>query len=145
MDSLEKMFATQGLRYTVTSDNGPHFEAESFQKLFKDNGSKHRNINPLWPQANSEIEWQNRWLLKRKQIDQVEREDWKKAVLTYLVAYRNTPHPSTGVCPAELLFRRKLRTKLPELGEVAKLDEEVREKTRQRQKEQDERLCGQSS
>ena len=96
MDSLEKMFATQGLRYTVTSDNGLHFEAESFQKFLKDNGSKHRNINPLWPQANGEIEWQNRSLLKRKQIDQVERKDWKKAVLTYLVAYRNTPHPSTG-------------------------------------------------
>ena len=124
------MFATHGLRYTVTSDNGPHFVAESFKKFLKDNGIKHRKITPLWPQANGEIERQNRSLLKRMQIAQVEREDWKKAVLTYLVAYRNTPHPSTGVCPAEMLFRRKLRTKLPELREVAKLDEEVRDRER---------------
>ena len=60
------------------------------------------------------------------QIAQGEREDWKKAVQTHLIAYRNTPHPSTGVCPAELLFQRKLRPKLPESREVAKLDEEVR-------------------
>ena len=64
------------------------------------------------------------------QIAQVEREDWKKAVLRNLVTCRNPPYPSTGVCPAELLFRRKLRTKLPELREVAKLDEEVRDRDR---------------
>ena len=71
-----------------------------------------------------EIERQNRSLLKRMQIAQVEGQDWKTAVQTYLVAYRNTPHPSTGVCPSELLFRQKLRTKLPELQEAVKLDEE---------------------
>ena len=130
INSLEKMFATHSLPYTVTSDNGPHFVAESFQTFLKNNGIKHKKIPPLWPQANREIKRQNRSLLKRMQIAQVEREDWKKAVLTYLVAYRNTPHPSTGVCPAELLFRRKLRTKLPELREVAKLDEEVRDRDR---------------
>ena len=31
--------------------------------------------------------------------------------------YRNTPHSVTGVSPAELLFKRKLRTKLPSLPE----------------------------
>ena len=127
----------------MASDNGPHFVAESFQKFLKGNGIKHRKITPLWPQASGEIEGQNRSLLNRMQIAQGEIEDWKKAMLTYLVAYRNTPHRSTGVCPAKLLFRRKLRTKLPELREVSKLDEEVRDQDRQ--KEQDERLCGQSS
>ena len=82
INSLEKIFATHGLPYTVTSDNGPHFMAESFQTFLKDNSNKHRKIIPLWPQANGEIERQNRSLLKRMQIAQVEREDWKKAVLT---------------------------------------------------------------
>ena len=31
--------------------------------------------------------------------------------------YRNTPHSVTGISPAELLFKRKLRTKLPSLPE----------------------------
>ena len=46
-------------------------------------------------------------------------------VCIYIYIY--TRNPSTGVCPAELLFQRKLRTKLPELREVAKFDEEVRD------------------
>ena len=71
-------------------------------------------------------------------IAQVEREDWKKAVLTYLVAYRNTHHPSTGMCPAELLFQRKLRTKLPELREVAKLGEDVRDRDRDKKRKMKE-------
>ena len=52
INSLEKMFATHGLPYTVTSDNGPHFVAESFQKFLKDNDIMHRKITPLWPREN---------------------------------------------------------------------------------------------
>ena len=51
--------------------------------------------------------------------------------MTYLVAHRNIPHPSTGVCP-EWLFGRKLHTKLPDLREAAKLDEEVRDRGREK-------------
>ena len=29
--------------------------------------------------------------------------------------YRSTPHSTTGLSPAELLFGRKIRTKLPQL------------------------------
>ena len=75
VDSLKKMFATHGLPYTVTSDNGSHFLAEIFETFFKDNGTKHRKTTPLWPQANGEIERQNRSLLKRMQIAQVEGKD----------------------------------------------------------------------
>lgn len=132
INSLKKMFATHGLPYTVTSDNGPHFVAEAFKTFLKDNGIKHGKTTPLWPQANGEIERQNRSLLKRMQIAQVEGKDWKEAVQTYLVAYRNTPHPSTGVCPSELLFGRTLRTKLPGLRQAAKLDEEVRDRDQER-------------
>ena len=33
----------------------------------------------------------------------------------FLRNYRATPHPATGVSPAELLFGRPLRTRLPDL------------------------------
>ena len=132
IDTLENMFATHGLPLTVTSDNGPHFIAESFETFLKQNGIEHRKVTPLWPQANGEIERQNRSLLKRMKIAQVEGQDWKKAVQTYLVAYRNTPHPTTGMCPAELMFRRTLRTKLPDLRETAKCDEEMRDQDKEK-------------
>jgi hypothetical protein len=130
--SLENMFATHGLPWTVTRDNGPHFVAETFESFLQENGIEYRKTTPLWPQANGEIERQNRSLLKRMQIARVEGQDWRKAVKTYLIAYRNTPHPTTGMCPAELMFKRKLRlrlkTKLPELRENVRLDEEMRDK-----------------
>ena len=50
-------------------------------------------------------------------IAQAEGKDWKDEVRKYLVAYRSTPHTTTGVSPAELLLGRKKGTKLPELRE----------------------------
>ena len=65
----------------------------------------------------------NRSLLKRIKIAQAEGKDWKKELRAYLIAYRSTPHATTGVSPAELLFGRKIRTKLPELKEVSPSNE----------------------
>ena len=42
------------------------------------------------------------------------------------MAYRTTPHATTGVSPADMLYGRKVRTKLPEIREV-ELDSEVRD------------------
>ena len=48
---------------------------------------------------------------------------------SYLFAYRTTPHSTTGVSPAELMFGRKLRTKLPQVEELEyRNDEEVRDR-----------------
>ena len=57
--SLEKMFATQRLPWTATSENGPHFIAETFETFLQEDGIEHRKVTPLWPQANGEIERQN--------------------------------------------------------------------------------------
>ena len=46
-----------------------------------------------------------------------------------LQLYRATPHPTTGYAPAELLFGRKFRTRLPKLPEQA--DREDIHKARQ--------------
>ena len=56
-------------------------------------------------------------LLKRLQIAQAKGKQRKKEVRKYLIAYRSTPHTTTRVSPAELLFGRKIRTKLPEFHE----------------------------
>ena len=51
-------------------------------------------------------------------IANAEKKDWKRELKTYLTAYRSLPHPTAGMSPAELLFGRKIRTKLPELKDV---------------------------
>ena len=114
---MEEVFTTHGLPLSVTSDNGPQFRSDVFERYLENCGVEHRKTTPLWPQANGEVERQNRSLLKRMRIAQAEGKDWKKEVRKYLVACWSTPHTTTGVSPAELLFGRKMRTKLPELRE----------------------------
>ena len=48
----------------------------------------------------------------------LQKKNWKTELNIYLAAYRTLPHPTTGVSPGELLFGRKIRTKLPELSDV---------------------------
>ena len=114
---------------SITSDNGPQFRSEVFENYLKDNDISHRAVTPLHPAANGQVERQNRSLMKRIRIANAESRDWKKEVRTYLFAYRTTPHGTTGVPPAELMFGRKLRTKLPQLKvDNRELDEEVKDK-----------------
>ena len=77
---------------------------------------EHRMSIPLWPQSNGEVERQNRSLLKAIKIAQLESKSskqWKLELSKFLMAYRSTPHASTGVSPFSLMFGREMRTKLP--------------------------------
>jgi len=128
--SLKQIFATHGLPYSITSDNGPQFTSEVFAEYLKDNDIVHHRTTPLWPQANGEVERQNRSLLQRIKIAQGEGKNWKEELLTYLFAYRTTPHSTLGISPAEALYGRKLRTKLPELRPSVPDDESIRDEDR---------------
>ena len=85
-------------------------------------------MTPLWPQANGEVERQNRSLLKWIKIAQIEKRNWKEELGSFLIMYRTTPHFTTGVGPAELLFHIKLRTGIPGIEEVPVDDQEVRDR-----------------
>ena len=39
-----------------------------------------------------------------------------------LIAYKSTPHETTGVSPAKSMFRHEIRTKLPEFNEYIDMD-----------------------
>ena len=45
----------------------------------------------------------------------VEGKLWKKNLYQFFLNYRTTPHTTTGFPPAELLFNKKIRNKLPQL------------------------------
>ena len=67
------------------------------------------------PQANGEVERVNRTLVKVLKIAHSNKLDLGVELRKFLVAYRSTPHASTGVAPYTLLFNREMRTKLPGL------------------------------
>lgn len=72
---------------------------------------------PYWPQANGEVERQNRTLLKRLRIGQCIRGEWKTELRTFLMAYNSTPHSITNKSPNHLMGR-EIRTKIPSLQDV---------------------------
>ncbi|XP_033109892.1 uncharacterized protein K02A2.6-like, partial [Anneissia japonica] len=123
IDALEKIFLQHALPQSITSDNGAQFVSDEFETYLKESGIKHRRVTPLHPAANGEVERQNRSIMKR--IAQAEGKDWKKELRVYLFAYRTTPHSVTGQTPAEMMWNRKLRTKLPELEDNIVHDEDV--------------------
>ena len=65
-ECLEKIFTTHGLPVSVNNDNGPQFVSEVFEQYLEDCGIDHRTTTPLWPQANGEVERQNRSVSPKK-------------------------------------------------------------------------------
>lgn len=126
IDSLENIFSRHGLPVSIRSDCGPQFLSEQFQNFCQDNGIQHVKTTPKWAQANGEVERQNASLMKRIRIAQAEGLDWKKELRRYVTVYRSIDHSTTGRSPAELLFNRKLRGKLPDIA-TPRSDLEVRD------------------
>ena len=129
IESLKQIFARFGVPYTLKTDNGPQLVSEEFEAFLAENGIEHRTTPPLWPQANGEVERQNRTLMKSIQIAQIEGKDWRQELQTFLIAYRSTPQMTTGATPFYLIFGREMRSKLPDLRREAPVtNEEVRDR-----------------
>lgn len=65
--------------------------------------------------------------MKRNRIAQAEGVDWKKEFRRYVTKYRSIDHTTTGKSPAELLFNKNMRGKLPELRVDCRVDLETRD------------------
>lgn len=91
---LKKIFSAYGLPLSITTDNGPQFVSDVFSNFVDENQIQYIPTTPLWPQANGEVERQNRSLMKRIRIAQSEKK-WKAELETYLLMYRSAPHSVT--------------------------------------------------
>ena len=133
IDRLEKHFTRHGIPQTLRTDNGANLVSEEMAEFLKEMGVKHKKTIPLWPRANGEVERQNRSLLKAMRAAQAEGKLWQRELQKFLIAYRSTPHTTTGVSPAWLLYGREIRTKLPgfeedqEEGTGSSTDQEARD------------------
>lgn len=126
---LKPIFSRFGVPHTLKTDNGPQLVSEEFEAFLAENGIEHRTTTPLWPQANGEVERQNRTLMKSVQIAHIEGKDWRQELQTFLTAYRSTPQMTTGATPFYLMFGREMRSKLPDLRKEAPItNEEVRDR-----------------
>lgn len=111
---LRKLFCRYGAPEELITDNGPQFrDNQDFKALLQEFNVKHRRVTPYHPAANGEVECFNRNLKKCIQTAIADNRNWRKTLENYLLSYRNTEHRITGSTPAELMFGRKLRDKLP--------------------------------
>ncbi|KAG7300079.1 hypothetical protein JYU34_015614 [Plutella xylostella] len=136
---LKEIFSRLGFPSTITSDNGKQFVSEEFKEFCQERNITLYNSIPYWPQQNGEVERQNRDILKRLKISQVEKRNWRECLQEYLIMYNSTPHTVTGRTPSELFFKRRFRDKIPmlsdavagpssEIIEVKDRDKEMKEK-----------------
>lgn len=119
---LKRMFVRLGNPRTITLDNGRQFCSEKFKKFCESLKIKLNFTTPYWPQANGEVERQNRSLLKRLKIAHSTNRDLEEEMQEYLSMYYTTPHPSTGKTPTEGMGKLAIRTKIPKLSDVEYLE-----------------------
>ena len=56
-------------------------------------------------------------------VAHAEKRDWRLELNKYLLAYHSTQLVTTGQSPAELLFGKKLSTKLPEVADLGESED----------------------
>ncbi|CAK1595187.1 unnamed protein product [Parnassius mnemosyne] len=112
---LKEIFSRLGYPVSINADNGRQFISEEFKNFCAECDIKLLNSIPYWPQMNGEVERQNRDILKRLRISQLEKKDLKETLYEYLMMYNSTPHSVTGKSPSELFFNRQNRDEIPML------------------------------
>ena len=111
VNKLRSIFATHGLPEVIVSDNGPAFISEDYKKYLKLNGISNMKTAPYHPSSNGPVE---RYVQTFKIMFKKATEcgDVSEKLDRLLFSYRTTPHSVSGLTPAELLMKRKLRTRL---------------------------------
>ena len=107
--NLRHCFCQLGIPVTIVSDNGTCFTSQEFQDFLKLSGIRHVTSAVYRPATNGLAE---RMVQSFKSALATSKEPYTTVLDKFLFKYRVTPHTTTGVSPAELLFKRKLRCRL---------------------------------
>lgn len=92
------------------SDNGTQFCSQEFQNFLRSNGITHKRTAPFHPATNGQAE---RFVqILKKSILRFEGNDLEINLQRLLLHYRISPHCSTKLSPSELLFGRKIISRL---------------------------------
>ena len=109
MVCLQSIFATHGLPERVVTDNGSVFTSEEFKSFLEANGIAHSTSSPYHPASNGLAE---RAVQSFKQSMRKATGSIESRLSRFLFTYRLTPHTTTAQSPAELLFKRRPRSRL---------------------------------
>ena len=107
---LRQVFAQFGIPETVVSDNGTQFVSDEFKEFCRLNGIRHVQTAPYHPSSNGLAE--RAVQVVKQGIRKQSSGTLNDRISRMLFQYRITPHSTTGVSPSELLFGRRLRSRL---------------------------------
>ena len=107
---MRSTFATLGLPETIVSDNAANFTSQEFQDFLQRNGVRHVRTPPYHPSSNGQVERAVQTL--KEGMKKMTEGTLETRLARFLFKYRLTPHSSTGVSPAELIFGRRPRSQL---------------------------------
>ncbi|CAK1590402.1 unnamed protein product [Parnassius mnemosyne] len=137
IEKLYDFMSKYGLPHTIVSDNGTAFTSAEFTKFCLLNGIAHITSPPYNPASNGQAESFVKIVkkgIKSSVLGSRNRNECRLKILKYLFDYRNSVHSVTGSSPAELVFGRKLRTRLdllhPQLTStpLTSLNDDVKQK-----------------
>ena len=113
--ALDRIFSTHGIPENLTTDNGPPYPSHAMSEYAKHMGFALTPVTPDDPQSNGFAENFVKQMCKLVHTAVADRKDPKEEIYNFLLQYRATPHSTTEYSPAELLFGRKIKTKLPQI------------------------------
>ena len=106
---LKSQFARHGIPDILMTDNGPQFTAAQFQEFVSTYGFEHITSSPYKHNSNGLAE---KAVQTVKHLLTKAKKDNKDPYLA-LLAYRATPRSSSISSPAQRLFSRNVKTRLP--------------------------------
>ena len=109
---LNSIFARFGFPEELVSDNGTQFTSAEFEIFLSKRGTRHIKTTPYNPAANGMVERLNKTLKESLQALRFDIFSWEEKIQAVLMMLRSTVHRATGETPAQLLFKREIRTKL---------------------------------
>ena len=99
IQQLRQMFARFGLPDIIVSDNGPQFASSVFAEFCRSNGIRHTLVAPYHPASNGLAERAVRTI--KQGLRKMTEGSLSDRIARFLFQYRNTPHSTTGMIPAE--------------------------------------------
>ena len=108
---LEDIYNTYGNPELQISDNGPPFISKKMVH-FAGKRDKLRTTPPHHPNANP-AETCMKTIGKAMKVCHHNGSSEKEALQETLFSYRQTPHPATGILPANMMFRDGMKSQFP--------------------------------
>ena len=109
---LSNIYDTYGNPEKQISDNGPPFNSTQMISFAQSRDIMLQKIPPRHPNSNP-AETFMKPLGKAMKIANQHQQSEQGVLRDLLNSYRQTPHPSTKVAPADMLFRDGIRTNFP--------------------------------